>query len=1278
MPAIAAFAGYDIVRGYRQAVEQTAHELDAQARVVAEQTARGIQAVDVVLRHVVEQQGNGMLSRLSGAGLRGYLKEQAVGLVQVDGLMLFNADGSVRASSFIAPADAPKLDFSAQPAFKRLRDEPSIGLMIDDSMRGPATGRWIFPIGRRLESASGQFVGAVAAGGRVDYFQQFYRDVQPDPSTRIALLHRNGTLLARHPPLESALGRPLPRAAELLATAAAGGDVPLRTASPLDGVERFGAIRMVPDYPLAIVVSRDVAGALAPWRAQATGSVLRTLALGALAALLLAAVLRQLAKLDVAHERFALAAAGSDDGIWDWDLQAETAYESRRARELQGLPLEPETQPIAELKASLTYHPDDAHRRASAMQAHLDGDTPAYEVDYRVFRDGEYRWIHVRALCIRDAAGKPVRLAGSVTDIDARMRAEVALRESEDRFAVAVAGSDDGIWVWNFVTGLAYASQRARELAGVPDAPEVQTIDAWHSQMETQMHPDDVERRRAAIAGHMDGTMPAYEAEYRMRTTQGAYRWLRVRGMCVRDVDGRPLRMAGSSTDIDARKSAEEALRESEERYALAMTGTNEGHWLWSIPEQRVYVSAKLAELLRLAGGAQEMPDADYFAGIPLHPEDAERVHRNRNNHIAGLTPRLDHEFRIVDAASGEIRWMHTRAQCFRNEHGQPLRLAGSTVEVTERKRAEMALRESEDRFAVAVAGSADGIWVWDYVAGTAFASARCREILGMADSPEVETIDEWLARMERAVHPDDRAARWLRSTRTFAADAPIYEVEYRARRLDGSYRWVRSRGTCVRDADGKPRRIAGSVTDIDARRRAEEALRESEERFAVAVAGSADGIWVFDYGAGTAYASARAREIFGADWPELQSIDDWNARMERRLEPADAVRRRAAVQAHLAGETPAYEFDYRVRERQGGYRWIRARGQCVRDAEGRPVRFAGSVSDIDEKKRAEEALRASEERFALAVAGANDGILDWDIVNDRMFASERAMRMFGLEPDDRVRTQAQWAALIMPRFHPDDVPRLKRGAARHRRKTGRSARGRIPRARRRRRVPLDALSRPLGARRERARGALVRRGQRRRCGARAGAAQIRGALPARRRRLERRAVGLGHPERPAVPVAARAAAGVRRGRRAAAAAPRMDRAHDLSPRRRRRGAAAPWRRTCAADAALFDRIPAAAPLGRLALVPPARRRGARRRRPRLPHGRLDGRHQRAQERRGRTRAARAAAAPGAEAGGDRHAGRRHRARLQQHPVGDPRLRRDGAEGAPATARRCAAISTPR
>src|SRR5262249_37440595 len=157
----------------------------------------------------------------------------------------------------------------------------------------------------------------------------------------------------------SALGQPVPQVQEVLAAAAAG-RIATRGVSPLDGIERFGAVHLVPDYPLAIVVSREVAAALAPCRAQVLRAGLNTLALATLAALLLAVVMRQLsrlhkarASLEVSRERYALAAAGSDDGIWDWDLQAGTAYESRRARELQGLPLQPETQPLAELQGSL-------------------------------------------------------------------------------------------------------------------------------------------------------------------------------------------------------------------------------------------------------------------------------------------------------------------------------------------------------------------------------------------------------------------------------------------------------------------------------------------------------------------------------------------------------------------------------------------------------------------------------------------------------------------------------------------------------------------------------------------------------------------------------------------------------------------------------------------------------------------------------------------------------------------------------------------------------------
>jgi len=424
--AIVASAAYDMLRGYRATVEETQRELDIQSRVIAEQTARSVQAVDVMLRHVAGEHRRGRLARLDPQELHVYLRDLAVGLNQIDGLGLFDAHGDALALSWPAPRSA--VNMAGLARFQQLRDDPSPDFVIFEAARAAGDGPWIVPFGRRLETADGGFAGVVAARGRVAYFEKFYRDAYPDPSTRVALLHRNTTLLARHPPSAAGLGQRFP-VLEGLLPEPGGRPVASRGISPVDGVDRFAAIRLVPDYPLVVVVTREASSALAPWRSQAIGSALRTLALGTLAALLLAVVWRQLTRLTVARsslevsqERYALAAAGSDVGVWDWDLVAGSAYESRRARELQGLPLEPETQPLHELQAVLTYHPDDAPARAAAMQAHLDGHTPAYEVEYRVRRsDGEYRWIHVRALCIRNAAGTPLRIAGSVSDMSTQI-----------------------------------------------------------------------------------------------------------------------------------------------------------------------------------------------------------------------------------------------------------------------------------------------------------------------------------------------------------------------------------------------------------------------------------------------------------------------------------------------------------------------------------------------------------------------------------------------------------------------------------------------------------------------------------------------------------------------------------------------------------------------------------------------------------------------------------------------------------------------------------------
>src|SRR5262249_11749597 len=178
------------------------------------------------------------------------------------------------------------------------RDNPSIGLFVGEAIQSRIDGEWLFPITRRVERSDGTFAGTISARGRVEYFRKFYHDVQLDPGTRVSLVHRNGTLLARNPQIEAGLGRRFPTFDRLLSLdTAPGHSGPLRVTSPLDGVERFAAIALVPDYPLAVVVTRDTKTALAQWRAESFATARRTLALSALAGLLLWVAMRQLSRL---------------------------------------------------------------------------------------------------------------------------------------------------------------------------------------------------------------------------------------------------------------------------------------------------------------------------------------------------------------------------------------------------------------------------------------------------------------------------------------------------------------------------------------------------------------------------------------------------------------------------------------------------------------------------------------------------------------------------------------------------------------------------------------------------------------------------------------------------------------------------------------------------------------------------------------------------------------------------------------------------------------------
>ncbi len=209
-------------------------------------------------------------------------------------------------------------------------------------------------------------------------------------------------------------------------------------------------------------------------------------------------------------------------------------------------------------------------------------------------RSGEIFWAEL--------SGKPINghnrddgVVWVLVDISRAKAAEIALRESEERYSLAVAGASDGLWDWKIPTNEIYFSPRWKEIIGFRDDEIPNCFDAWQQ----RVHPQDVDSAFGAIQAHLRGETEHMEIEFRMRHKDGSWCWILARGKCVRDATGLPMRMAGSHTDIDARKRVESQLQENRKRLETVFSTVQTGIAIVD-HEQRIIVDAneKAAEIL--------------------------------------------------------------------------------------------------------------------------------------------------------------------------------------------------------------------------------------------------------------------------------------------------------------------------------------------------------------------------------------------------------------------------------------------------------------------------------------------------------------------------------------------------------------------------------------------------------------------------------------------------------------------------------------------------------
>ena len=284
----------------------------------------------------------------------------------------------------------------------------------------------------------------------------------------------------------------------------------------------------------------------------------------------------------------------------------------------------------------------------------------------------------------------------------------------------------------------------------------------------------------------------------------------------------------------------------------------------------------------------------------------------------------------------------------------------------------------------IALKGAGAGLWSWNIKTGEDVLDEQCYQIFGYKEEDLKQESSIW----ERLIHADDRERIFEGVQRHLKDERSEYSDEYRMKCKNDCWKWVHVQGKLVeRDYEGNPSRMAGIVIDIDERKQAEQALKHSEEMLKITLSGSGAGLWSWNIKTGEDYFDENWCGILGYKQHELeQEVSTW----ERLIHPEDKERTFNGVQKHLEGESTEYRGEYRLKCKNGSWKWVYAIGKLVeKDVEGNPYRMAGIIIDIDERIQAEKALKESEIFNRSIVDNSFDCIKTIDLEGNLQFMSK-------------------------------------------------------------------------------------------------------------------------------------------------------------------------------------------------------------------------------------------------------------------------------------------------
>ncbi|MFG0261968.1 MAG: PAS domain S-box protein, partial [Novipirellula sp. JB048] len=651
-------------------------------------------------------------------------------------------------------------------------------------------------------------------------------------------------------------------------------------------------------------------------------------------------------------------------------------------------------------------------------------------------KDGTRVWVDAHVTRLVDDQGRVIGVLGLSRDITARKESEAAVELGERRYRDLVESSHDLIWSIDAESRITFMNQAAKAIYGW-DSHELigKSFLAF-------VTPESFDETLKTFITLVETGAEQLDYECGVFRKDGSVVRLSTNVRAQRDSEGNIIGVSGISRDLTQLMNATQELRERELLLSNAERIADMGSWDIDL---RTGTFKGSAQTFKLFGLDPDRCDGTLDCLLThVHSSDHERV-------LAALsctevaTKYVEQEFR-VQHPRGEVRLLRERGEVVLDETGRVIRRLGLVQDITEQERNLIALRKSEERFQLAAEGSSAGIWDWDVETGDLYYSPRFKQLLGYSD----EEFPDVFASFAEVLHPDDNASFRFAIDEHFYGNRP-FDTEFRLRTKSGAYRWFNTRGDALRDASGKPYRMAGSTIDIHAQKEVAQDLRAiriqqrelieqleiKQARLAEAQAIAKIGSWEMDLRTMNIEWSDEMYSIF--DKP-AGSFTPTHASFLKLVHPADRKQVNDALIESLDSEE-ACRIEHRILLDNGDEKWVEEFWRASNDEQGNPAYAVGTCRDISDAKHAEEQLRRLNEELELRVAQRTQELVesgrrhqtllanlqgmayrcrddpDWTME----FVSEGCRDLFGIAPERLTQGDRHYPSFI----HPDDLAQV-------------------------------------------------------------------------------------------------------------------------------------------------------------------------------------------------------------------------------------------------------------